>query len=111
LAAHRLEMGDDAGTERDLRGSLDLLEPLYRANPRKLTRLRDLADCYQVFGDLHASRSDWKSAHAWYQKSLELWDRWKEVGTSSIYDRQRRDAAARLVARSASRLSRIRSSP
>ena len=102
LAAHRLEMGDHAGAERDLERSLGLLEPLYRANPRKLTRLRDLADCYQVFGDLHASRSEWKLAHGWYQKSLELWERWKEVGASSVYDRQRREFAARLVAKATS---------
>jgi tetratricopeptide (TPR) repeat protein len=97
-AAHRLEMGDHTGAERDLERSLGRLEPLYRANPRKLTRLRDLADCYQVFGDLHASRSEWKLARDWYQKSLELWERWKQVGASSVYDRQRRDFEARLVA-------------
>jgi serine/threonine-protein kinase len=101
LAAHRLEMGDPAGAERDLERSLGLLEPLYQANPRKLTRLRDLADCYQVFGDLHVSRSEWKVAHAWYQKSLELWERWKQVGVSSIYDQQRRALTARLVAQAA----------
>jgi tetratricopeptide (TPR) repeat protein len=101
LAAHRLEMGDPAGAERELERSLGLLEPLYQANPRKLTRLRDLADCYQVFGDLHASRSEWKVAHAWYQKSLELWERWKQVGVSSIYDQQRRALTARLVAQAA----------
>ena len=68
--------------------------------------LRDLADCHQGFGDLAASRSDWKQAQLEYQKSLDLWDRWKQVGTSSVYDRQRRDAAAGLVARAAKKLSR-----
>jgi tetratricopeptide (TPR) repeat protein len=101
LAAHRLEMGDRTGAGQDLERSLGLLEPLYQANPRKLTRLRDLADCYRVFGNLHASRSEWPAAHAWYRKSLELWQRWGEVGTSSVYDRQRREAAALLVAKAA----------
>jgi hypothetical protein len=66
-------MGDEAGAERPL----GLLEPLYGANPRNPTALRDLADCYQVFGDIHASRSEWKIAHDWYQKRLEFWQRWK----------------------------------
>ena len=85
-----METGDPGGAERDLERSLGLLEPLYRANPRQLTRLRDLADCYQVFGDLDASRSEWKTAQAWYQKSLELWEGWKQLGSSSIYDQERR---------------------
>ncbi len=97
LAVHRLATGDAAGAERDLHRSLELLEPLYRENPRKLTLLRDLADCYQGFGDLSARRSNWKQAQVWYQKSLDLWERWKQVGASSVYDRQRRDHAASLV--------------
>jgi tetratricopeptide (TPR) repeat protein len=100
-AAQRIELNDSDGAERDLERSLSLLEPLYRANPRQLTRLRDLADCYQVFGDLHASRSEWKPAQAWYQKSLELWERWKQLGSSSIYDCERHDVAARRVAKAA----------
>ena len=101
LAAHRLGMGDAAGAEQVLRRSLGLLEPLYQANPRKLSLLRDLADCYQGFGDLCASRSNWKQAQGWYQKSLDLWERWKQVGVSSIYDRQCRDLAASLLAQAA----------
>lgn len=98
-AAHRLRAGDRAGAAQDLERSLGIVEPLYKENPRKLTRLRDLADCYQVFGDLYVSRSEWKPAQAWYQKSLELWDRWKQVGTSSVYDSRRRDAAAGRLAK------------
>ena len=52
LAAHSSKWRILLGAGRDLERSLSLLEPLYRANPRQLTRLRDLADCYQVFGDL-----------------------------------------------------------
>uniref|UniRef100_Q021H2 Serine/threonine protein kinase with TPR repeats n=1 Tax=Solibacter usitatus (strain Ellin6076) TaxID=234267 RepID=Q021H2_SOLUE len=97
-AAQRIELNDRDAAAGDLERSLSFLEPLYRDNPRQLTRLRDLADCYEVFGDLSASRSEWKAAEAWYQKSLRLWDRWKESGTSSIYDRAHYDLAARLVA-------------
>jgi len=112
LADHRLRTGDTAGAERDLQRSLGLLEPLYQANPRNLKLLRDLADCYQGFGDLSASRSNWEQARGWYQKSLDLWGRWKDVGTSSIYDRQRQDLAARLVAQAAKKnVSRVLSSP
>ena len=70
LADHRLEIGDTAGAERDLQRSLALLEPLYQANPRNLSLLRDLADCYQGLGDLSASRSNWKQAQGWYRLDL-----------------------------------------
>jgi tetratricopeptide (TPR) repeat protein len=105
-ADHRLEMGEGAGVERDLRRSLGLLETVYQANPRSLRLLRALAECYQGLGDLSASRSHWKQAHDWYQKNLELWERWKQVGVSSLYDRQYRDLAARLVAQAAKNSSR-----
>ena len=42
--------------------------------------------------------ADWKAAQASYEKSLALWDGWKQLGSSSIYDRERRGSAARLVA-------------
>lgn len=98
-------MGDGPGAERDLERARRLLEPLQRQSPHNLTILRDLADCHQGFGDLAASRSDWKAAGLEYQKSLDLWESWKQVGTSSVYDRQRRDIAAVLVARAAKKSS------
>jgi tetratricopeptide (TPR) repeat protein len=101
LAAHHLGRGDPEGSERELQRALGLIEPLYRDHPRNLKLLRDLAECYQGFGDLSVRRSDWKQARVWYQKSLDLWERWKQVGASSVYDRQRRDLAARLVAQAA----------
>jgi tetratricopeptide (TPR) repeat protein/predicted Ser/Thr protein kinase len=100
-AKHRLEMGDTLRAEQDVDRALGLLEPLYQKNPRNLMILADLADCYQGFGDLAASHSGWKQAQLEYQKSLDLWERWKQVGTSSAFDRQRRDVAAGLVARAA----------
>jgi tetratricopeptide (TPR) repeat protein len=98
-ATCRLESRDSARAEQDLQRSMAILDPTFRANPRNLTALRNLADCHRGFGDLAASRSDWKKAGIEYQKSLDLWDRWKEVGTSSVYDQRRRDDAALLVAR------------
>src|SRR5689334_4937688 len=79
--------------------SRSILERLYAQNPRKLVRLRGLADCYQALGDLHASRAEWKEAHAGYQQSVRLWERWMGVGTSSVYDRQRRELALSRVHR------------
>jgi serine/threonine protein kinase len=105
-ADHRLQMGDSAGAERDLQRSLGLLESLYQADPRNLRLLRALAECYQGFGDLSASRSNWKQARGWYQRSLDLWGRWKHVGVSSVYDRHRRGLAGRLVAQAARNSSR-----
>ena len=102
-ASHKLEMGDLNGAERDLQRSLGLLEPLYQENPRNLQILRDLADCYQGFGDLSAYRSNWTQAHAGYQKSLDLWERWKLVGKSGSYDRQRLESIAWLALRAAKR--------
>jgi len=100
-ASHKLGMGDLDGAERDLQQSLGLLEPLYQENPHNLELLRDLADCYQGFGDLSEYRLNWRRAQADYQESLDLWERWRLVGKSGSYDRQRRERAALLVAQAA----------
>jgi hypothetical protein len=97
-AQRTAEIGRHRRTEQDLGRSLGILEPLFRENPHSLQALQNLANCHQGLGDLAASRSDWKRAELEYRKSLDLWERWKQVGTSSVYDRQRRDAAALLVA-------------
>ena len=94
-------MADGRGAERDLQRSLGLLEPLYQENPAEPAVVGDLADCYRGFGDLYASRSNWKEAQMDYQKSLDLWERWKQVGVSTVYDRHRREAVSALVARAA----------
>jgi len=99
-------MRDVGGAERDLQRSLGVLEALYRQNPRNLVILRNLADCHQGFGDLAAKRSDWKQAQLEYQKSLDLWERWKQIGASSVYDRRRRDLAGSLVVQAAKKSSR-----
>ncbi|HET7452145.1 MAG TPA: serine/threonine protein kinase, partial [Thermoanaerobaculia bacterium] len=100
-AKYRLEAGDRAGSEEDLKRSLAALEPIFGANPHNLTALQNLAECHQGLGDLAASRSDWKRAESEYQKSLDLWNQWRNIATTSVYDQKRRDAAALLVARAA----------
>ena len=106
LAACRLELGDGGGAEHNLQETLRLLKTLQDQNSRDLRLLRDLANCHQGFGDLAARRSDWAQARAEYQKSLDLWESWKQVGVSSVYDQRHRDAAAELVARAASKASK-----
>ena len=85
------------GAERDLRRSEDMLTKLSNDNPRNLTILRDLADCHRVKGDLAGRRSQWKDAHDEYQKSLDLWRGWLQIGKSSIYDQTQRGIAASRV--------------
>jgi tetratricopeptide (TPR) repeat protein len=101
FAADRLAAGDAHAAEEALNRSLDILRPILGANPRSLYALRDLADCHQALGDLAASRSDWDRAGVEYRASLNLWEHWKDIGTSSAYDQARRDHAARLAAEAA----------
>jgi tetratricopeptide (TPR) repeat protein len=82
--------------EQDLQRSEELLAALYQLNPRNLMILRDLADCYRARGNLAALRSHWQDATVEYQKSLELWERWPQIGTSSVYDQRQRELAASL---------------
>jgi serine/threonine protein kinase len=105
-ASHRLEMSDARSAERDLTRSRQLLEAAYQENPNNLELLRDLADCYQGFGDLSSYGADWVRAKVYYQKSLDLWKNWSQIGISTIYDRQRRDVAAKLVVRARRHISK-----
>jgi tetratricopeptide (TPR) repeat protein len=105
-AGGRRRLGDGSGAEEDLRAAVRVLEPFAQQNPRNLLLLRDLADCHQGFGDLAASRSDWRRAEAEYRTSQELWERWSQVGVSSVYDRRHRDAVAVLAADAARRISK-----
>ena len=96
-AASQLQGGNMIGAERDLRRSEDMLTKLSNDNPRNLTILRDLADGHRVEGDLAGRRSQWKDAHDEYQKSLDLWEGWLQIGKSSIYDQTQRGIAASRV--------------
>jgi hypothetical protein len=59
--------------------------------------LRDLADCHRTKGDLAMGRLNWVDAQREYQKSLDLWQRWPQIGTSSLYDQQQREAVVRAL--------------
>ena len=96
-AAFQLGGGDSTDAERDLRRSEDMLTKLSNDHPGNLTILRDLADCHRAKGDLAARSSQWKDAQHEYQQSLGLWQRWLQIGKSSIYDQTRRAVAASLV--------------
>ncbi|HEY1576049.1 MAG TPA: protein kinase, partial [Terracidiphilus sp.] len=89
--------GDFRAAEQDLQRSNELLAFLYQQNPRNLMILRDLANCYRQKGKLAEHRSKWPDAEREYQKSLELWRRWLDIGKSSVYDQRQREMAATLA--------------
>ena len=98
-AACRLDLGRKEDAANDLSRSLGILDPLHQQNPRNLKVLRDLANCRRGLGDSAASRGDWRNARVEYERSLELWDSWKTVGVTSVYDATHRKAAASRLAR------------
>jgi len=99
-AAYLLETGDIRAAERDLSRSEETLASLYKDNPNNLRILRDLADCYRGKGNLAAHRSRWQDATREYQQSLNLWQRWSQIGKSSAYDQREREIALNLVSAS-----------
>jgi tetratricopeptide (TPR) repeat protein len=96
-ASALLRLGEIRSAEQDLQRSEELLASLYQQNPQNLMILRDLADCYRAQGNLAAHRSRWQDATGEYQKSLDLWQRWLQIGKSSTYDQRQRALAAGLV--------------
>jgi tetratricopeptide (TPR) repeat protein len=88
---------DNAAATAQLNHALALLTPLWQANPRKLTLLRDLANCYEMFGNASAAEKDWPGARTWYAKSRELWERWPSIGISSVYDTAQRKRLTALL--------------
>ncbi len=93
-AHYLLQQGNATAAGNDLQESQKTLARLYQENPNNLMFLRDLADCYRGMGDLAAQRSDWDGAKLQYQRSLQLWEHWTEIGTSSAYDQQQRQQAS-----------------
>ena len=81
----------------NLQQAEQILAKLFGENPSNVMILRDLADCHRSEGDLAARRSNWPEAQREYQKSLDLWQRWPEIGTSSIYDQRQRQAAVKVL--------------
>jgi serine/threonine protein kinase len=106
-ASQLAQLGSTGAAEQDLKRSEDILIKLYKDNPNNLTILRDLAECHRVKGELAAHRSSWQDAKGEYQKSLELWQRWPQIGKSSVYDQRQRALAAGRVRDSESHLLRL----
>lgn len=94
-----MRTGSVSGASLNLQQSEQILEKLFGENPRNLMVLRDLADCHRTIGDLAAKSSNWVEAQREYQKSLNLWQRWPTIGTSSIYDQRQRESAVQLLRR------------
>jgi tetratricopeptide (TPR) repeat protein len=86
LGAERGRVGDRVAAAAELHRALAILSSLWQGNPRKLSLVRDLADCHEKLGNLAAAKSDWNEARAWYAKSKELWNTWPGIGTASVYD-------------------------
>jgi eukaryotic-like serine/threonine-protein kinase len=105
-AASHLRGGSMTGAEQDLRRSENMLTKLSSEHPSNLTILRDLADCHRLEGNLAKRHFDWKNAQREYQKSLDLWQRWLQIGKSSVYDRRQRALAISLVNGAAGRIAR-----
>ena len=106
-ASSLLRVRDVESAAQDLQRSEELLAALYQLNPRNLMILRDLADCYRDRGNLAAHRSHWQDATTEYQKSLNLWQRWLQIGKSSTYDQRQRALAAGRVRDAESHLRRF----
>jgi tetratricopeptide (TPR) repeat protein len=96
-ASQLAQLGNRGAADQDLQRSEDILTKLFKENPNNLTILRDLADCHRVKGELAVDRSNWQDAKREYQKSLDLWQHWLEIGKSSVYDQRQRKLAADLV--------------
>jgi tetratricopeptide (TPR) repeat protein len=106
-ASQLAQLGNTSAADQDLQRSEDILVKLYKENPNNLTILRDLADYHREKGNLAAHRSHWQDATMQYQKSLDLWQRWLQIGKSSAYDQRQRTTAAGLVRDAESHLLKI----
>ena len=67
-------------------------------HPRDLVLRRDLADLYTALGRCYES-FDAKQAAEWYRKDFGIWSEWPRLATSTGFDRDRRTASFRNIAR------------
>jgi hypothetical protein len=104
--SHLMQVGAPTEASLNLQQSEQILAKLYSENPNNLMILRDLADCHRTRGDLANSRSNWVDAQREYQKSLDLWQHWTQIGKSSTYDQRQRALAAGRVRDAESHLRR-----
>jgi tetratricopeptide (TPR) repeat protein len=92
-----MEMRNTVAAEQDISQSEAMLTKLYKDNSNNLKVLRDLADCYRAKGNLAARRSRSQDATRAYQQSLDLWQRWLQIGKTSVFDQRQRELALHLV--------------
>jgi len=103
-----LENGEPSKALENYREALQIAEPML-AKASNLYAIRDLADCYERFGNYYvtlasqtnqtvaARTENWHEGRAWYQKSLELWDSWANNNVSGPYNVKRREEALRAI--------------
>lgn len=99
-----IRVGNPAGAAQDLQRAKQILDDLLQQSPRNLQVLQHVAECYREMGSLATYRHNWPEATTNYQKSIELWDRWPKIGTSTTYDQGQRGIVARLLGQVQARL-------
>ncbi len=112
--------GDETGAQEHHRQAIAAAEKAVAAMPAHLYSQWQLADSYAGLGNFHstlgadarrptAERSaNWREAHAWYQKSLGVWDRWNQHAVSTVFNTSRRDEIARTIAQSEAALNALK---
>ena len=102
-------VGDSAAALENYRQALLLIEAQVPAAPFNMHGRSQLAGCYNRLGRYHATLAGqaslpaeqqlehWRAARAWYQKELQVWNEWTKWGVSSVYDKTKREQAARAL--------------
>jgi serine/threonine protein kinase/predicted negative regulator of RcsB-dependent stress response len=92
-----LEEGDLSGAQANYHDALKIAE-LMLTKASNSYSMRDLADCYERFGNYYATLANenqkienCREAENWYQKSLKVWDDWPKHSVSSPFNIKRRE--------------------
>jgi tetratricopeptide (TPR) repeat protein len=94
-----LEAGDHGAARRHYQDALDLAEARIKLRPLDMHARKELADTHERLGRYNESRSEWRQAHHWHSKSLEVWTGWTKHGYSSVYNERREKQARENVER------------
>jgi hypothetical protein len=89
----RRQMGDHGAAHQHYAKALELAQAMQNEMPRDLFALRQVADSNERMGLLLAEKTDprlavqgsCQEARAWFQKSLNTWDTWKQMGGAGDY--------------------------
>lgn len=119
IADLKLDTGDSRGALENYSSALTIGEILSVKNPLDPYTRRDLSDCYERIGRLHAKEasspklpllekiSAWQAARASFQKSLDIWNEWTKWSVPSDYSARRHEYASRAVAECDAALARL----